>query len=204
MRIVSLYSYNYCSNTFLAVSNNECAIIDPGQPLEIIEKALNEYTLVPKFVLLTHGHFDHIFSLDDIRQKYSIPAYIHEEDNEMLTDSIKNAYSFFFEGNLALKSAEKTFKNEDTIKIGSEELRVIHTPGHTKGSSCFLCDNILITGDTLFANGIGRTDLYGGSSENIFRSLGSMRNIEPSDEITIYAGHGKCEVLSLALDNSIY
>lgn len=204
MEIVSLISRDYRSNTHFAVSGKKCAIIDPGLEFSVIENALIAHGLEPSAILLTHGHFDHIFSLDLIREKYCIPVYIHAEDCEMLTDSFKNAYSFFFCSSFEQKDADKTFINGDKISVGDDFLTVIHTPGHSKGSSCFLCDKIMITGDTLFADGIGRTDLYGGDFSRIKESLSMMRNIENASDITIYPGHGRAERLSRALDNVLY
>ncbi len=204
MKFIGIYGYDNCSNTFLVVSENKCAIIDPGQPLEVIEKALIEYSLTPVSVILTHGHFDHIYSLDSVREKYGIPAYIHEADGELLFDSVKNAYSFFFSDTFVQRKAENTFKGGDRIYIGKEFLTVLHTPGHTKGSSCFRFGNELITGDTLFAEGIGRTDMYGGDTSRILATLTAMRDISPAEDITIYPGHGRKAVLSHALDNVIY
>ncbi len=204
MEIISLISRDYRSNTHLAVSARKCAIIDPGLENTVIENAITKHGLDPVAILLTHGHFDHIFSLDLIREKYNIPVYIHTEDSEMLTDSMKNAYSFFFGSCFTQNNADKTFSDGDKIAIGNEFLTVIHTPGHSKGSSCFLCDKILITGDTLFAEGIGRTDLYGGNYQTITKSLSEMRNIKNAKEITIYPGHGGTEMLPRALDNVLY
>lgn len=204
MEIVSLISRDYRSNTHFAVSGKKCAIIDPGLEFSVIENTLRARGLEPLAVLLTHGHFDHIFSLDLIREKYGIPVYIHAEDREMLTDSAKNAYSFFFETSFTQNDADKTFVNGDKIPVGDEFLTVIHTPGHSKGASCFSCDKILITGDTLFAEGIGRTDLYGGDYRIIKESLSMMRNIENGKDIIIYPGHGRSERLTRALDNALY
>ncbi len=204
MKIISLYSYDHCSNTFLVSSGDKCAIIDPGQPVEAIEIAIIKYNLQPTSVILTHGHFDHIYSLDAVREKYNIPAFIHEADAEQLSDSVKNVYSFFFDDYFTQKAAENTFKDGDKLYIGDEYLTVIHTPGHTKGASCFRTGNELITGDTLFAEGIGRTDMYGGDTKRLYLSLSSMRSITPANEIKIYPGHGRSEILSAALDNSIY
>lgn len=204
MEIISLISSDYRSNTYLAVSGEKCAIIDPGLEANIITNEITKHNLVPLAILLTHGHFDHIFSLDLIREKYGIPVYIHADDREMLTDSIKNAYSFFFGTDFAQKDSDKTFLDGDKIAIGDEFLTAIHTPGHSKGSSCFLCDDLFITGDTLFAEGIGRCDLYGGDYQTISKSLFNMRNIENAKEITIYPGHGAPERLARALDNVSY
>lgn len=204
MNVFPIYSRDYCSNTFLLASGSECAIIDPGQNMSVIETALKESSLTPKMIILTHGHFDHIFSVDKLREKYGIPLLVHRDDAEMLSDTNKNAYSFFFGGKLSLGDADRVFSDGDVIKIGDEELKVIHTPGHTRGSSCFICGDIMITGDTLFSAGIGRTDLYGGDMKTLFESLSKMRNIERGGEITIYPGHGGRTLLSHALDNTIY
>ena len=204
MEIVTLISRDYRSNTHFAVSGKKCAIIDPGLDFSVIENALITHGLEPSAVLLTHGHFDHIFSLDLIREKYGIPVYIHAEDREMLADSLKNAYSFFFGSSFEQKDADKVFINGDKIPVGDDFLTVIHTPGHSKGSSCFFCDNILITGDTLFAEGIGRTDLYGGDYGCIKESLFNLRNTQNFADVTIYPGHGRAEKLMRALDNVLY
>ena len=204
MEIISLISRDYRSNTLLAVSGKNCAIIDPGLEENVIEDAIIKNELIPTLIVLTHGHFDHIFSLDLLRDRYKIPVYVHANDNEMLTDSEKNAFSFFFGASFEQKAADYTFVNGDKIKIGDEFLTVIHTPGHSKGSSCFMCDNILVTGDTLFAEGIGRTDLHGGDPQAIFKSLTGMRNIENASDITIYPGHGSPAKLQIALDNVLY
>ncbi len=205
MKILSLSSYNYRSNTYLAISQNRCAIIDPGLESKSIEDAISKSGVIPDFILLTHGHFDHIFSLDKIRDKYKIPVYIHEDDAEMLTDSMKNAYSVFFGGSFVQKAADKTFKDGDKIYIGNEALTVLHTPGHSKGSSLFFCSDILITGDTLFANGIGRADLHGGNSSVLYSSLHKLKKLASiSDKISIFPGHGESAYLKNAINNVIY
>ncbi len=204
MEIISLISRDYRSNTHLAVSGKKCAIIDPGLEKFIIENALQRYGLEPVAILLTHGHFDHIFSLDLIREKYNIPVYVHAEDREMLTDSVKNAYSYFFGTSFRQKDADKEFINGDKIAVGDEFLTVFHTPGHSKGSTCFWCDKILITGDTLFAEGIGRTDLHGGDYQVLMNSLSVIRNMENAKDIIIYPGHGGTERLTRAIDNVLY
>ena len=204
MEIISLISSDYRSNTHLAVSDKKCVIIDPGFEESAINNAMIEYGLKPMAILLTHGHFDHIFSLDLLREKYNIPVYIHAEDREMLADSKKNAYSIFFNADFSRKDADKTFLDGDKIAVGDEFLTVVHTPGHSKGSSCFLCDKILVTGDTLFAEGIGRTDLHGGDYQVIAKSLSTLRNIKNGNDIIIYPGHGRKERLMRALDNVLY
>lgn len=204
MKVICIYSTNYRSNTFLACSDGHCAIIDPGAEVGDVVAALEKNGLIPDLILLTHGHFDHIFSLDSLRERFSVPVYIHADDAELLTSSEKNAYSLFWNGSFTQGAADKTFIGGDRIAVGSEFLDVIHTPGHTNGSSCFACGDILITGDTLFADSFGRTDLYGGDSSALFKSLSAMRNLKFSAETKIYPGHGGSTLLSYALDNVIY
>ena len=204
MEIISLISDNYRSNTYLVASDNKCYIIDPGMPSETIINAISDHGLTPIGILLTHGHFDHIFSLDDLREFYKIPVYIHENDAEMLTDSEKNAYSLFFGGSFTAKKPENLLNDGDTLKVGNEQLTVRHTPGHSRGSCCYLSEKIIITGDTLFSCGIGRTDLYGGNGPELFKNLFLLREIPGAKDLTIYPGHGNSATLSDALDNSIY
>ncbi len=204
MEIKKLISQNYRSNTFIISSGKHCAVVDPGMESGLIIQAIKEMGLSPVFVLLTHGHFDHIFSLDTLKKHFDIPVYIHEDDAEMLTDSNKNAYSFFFADSFRQNKADFTFKDGDRLNINNEDLTVIHTPGHSKGSSCFMCGRDLLTGDTLFENGIGRSDLYGGDAHKLFDSLKALGAIENKDSLKIYPGHGGCSLLSDALDKVLY
>jgi glyoxylase-like metal-dependent hydrolase (beta-lactamase superfamily II) len=137
-----------------------------------------------------------------MRDALHIPAYIHEDDAELLTDEKKNAFSTFFGKSRVWRSAEYKLHDGDTISIGDEKITVIHTPGHTQGSVCYLCDDTLITGDTLFADNVGRTDLYGGSLELLSASLDLLRSLDGS--MRIAPGHGADGILRDALDNSAY
>lgn len=205
MKIIEIYSRDYRSNTYFACTEHgECAIFDPGANIDNILAVIEKHSLTPKIIVLTHGHFDHILSLDFLREKYSIPVAIHEKDNEMLTDSAKNAHLIFFGCDLKAKAADITFKDGDIISVGNDELIVIHTPGHSKGSSCFRAGNDLLTGDTLFGNGIGRSDLYGGDADELYASLLKLRDLDGADEITIYPGHGGKEKLATAIKNVFY
>lgn len=204
MRIITLESSSYFSNGYLVVCGNECFIIDPGQPASVFESAISENGLTPKMILLTHGHFDHITSADALRDRFGIPLSVHKDDAELLTDTQKNVYSLFFDGTFTARPAEKVFSDGDEIELSGETVKVIHTPGHTEGSSCFQCENALITGDTLFSAGVGRTDFIGGNERKLYDSLKKLRDIEGGGKITIYPGHGKTNILSAALDNFIY
>lgn len=204
MKIISLLSPDYRSNSFLLTSNDRCAVVDPGQPLDIYQKAFQSHGVLPDMIILTHAHFDHIFSLDALRDMYSVPVYVHEDESDSLADSEKNAYSSFFGGELKMRPADFTFNENTELEIAGEKIKILHTPGHTAGSSCFLTGNALITGDTLFSDSVGRTDLYGGDQYTLLNSLKILRKIPDARNITIYPGHGPTETLSNALDNVFY
>lgn len=164
------------------------AIIDPGAESEKIIKEIDKANLEPKFIILTHGHGDHIGAINGLKKKYNIPVYIHENDKELLENSYLNFSAFMF-GKETSIIADKKLKDNDTIVLGNFKIKVLHTPGHTPGSIVLKCNNILFSGDTLFQNGIGRTDLPGGSYDKIINSIKTKIFSLPDDTI-VYPGHG--------------
>lgn len=163
------------TNCYILKSGNETAVIDPGGDPEKIQTMLRQIEGELKYIILTHYHFDHIFSVNDIR-KGKVKILIHENEKKFI--------NFPVDGFL---------KNDDKIALGQEELKVISTPGHSKGGICLLGDNFILTGDTLFADGYGRTDLDGGSEEDMKRSLELLCKII-SPGMNVYPGHGEVYV----------
>ncbi|MCQ2427695.1 MAG: MBL fold metallo-hydrolase [Clostridia bacterium] len=162
-------------------------IIDPGAEPGRIEEALEKEGLTPSAILLTHGHFDHIGAVDELVKKYGIPVYINREDEELLTDPEKNVSTRISETDIICLTPAVTFGDGDVLSFGSLKFRVMHTPGHTKGCSCFFAGDVVFTGDTLFHGGYGRTDVYGGSSAVLRESL---RRLLPEVEgKEFYPGH---------------
>lgn len=202
MNIYTLLPDSFGANCYVLISDGHAAVIDPSVSAEKIIEFVSAAGASLDKVILTHGHFDHIESIDTLRETTSAPVYIHKDDNEMLTDGEKNAYSFFFRDDRHWQSADALLEDGDEIELGGEKLRVISTPGHSKGSICLLGDGFMITGDTLFANGYGRYDLYGGNSVELAESLSSLRSFDPN--LTIYPGHGGTAKLGHALDNIYY
>ena len=202
MKIVSVCAESFGSNTYLLVSGNEAMVVDPSVSVSAIMNAAASENATITGILLTHGHFDHIISIDTLRNATSVPALIHEEDAIMLTDGKKNAFFEFFGKERTYRPAEQLLSDGDTVSIGGEEIKVIHTPGHTKGSVCYLCGDILVTGDTLFAESFGRCDLWGGSIELMSDSLRRLSTLPRGT--TIYPGHGAPSELWNALDNVAY
>lgn len=164
------------------------AIIDPGDFTEELEKWASEPEFPIRAILLTHGHFDHIAGLSKLQEKTGANVYIHQDDVEMLTDPKKNA-SKLYGSEVSYKGKVAPLKDGDVVSIGSYlKFRLIHTPGHTKGSSIYLIDDVIFSGDTLFYREIGRCDCYGGSLVTIFSSLRKIAKIE--GEHKIFPGHG--------------
>jgi glyoxylase-like metal-dependent hydrolase (beta-lactamase superfamily II) len=177
-------------------------VIDPSVSADtIIDAVASEGAIIEK-ILLTHGHFDHIVSIDSLRRTADIKVLIHKDDAEMITDGAKNAFLTFFGRDCAYSPADDTFVGGDEISLGSEVIKIIHTPGHSKGSCCFLCDDFMITGDTLFSNNIGRCDLWGGDETALLSSLDTLSAYDRN--IRIYPGHGPSEILGNALNNVAY
>ena len=140
----------------------EAVIIDPADSPEDIMKMIAESGFTVTKILLTHGHFDHIAALGEVAEKTGAEIYISEKDVELLRDENKNASMLFFGIDIHFDMPVKTVKNGDTITVGKLEFTVQETPGHTKGSVCYFAEKAIFTGDTIFATGYGRTDLYGG------------------------------------------
>lgn len=204
MKIENLYPGAWGSNCYLLVSGTHAAVVDPSADATSICNVLcQKYGAALDFILLTHGHFDHIVSVDTLRDRTGAALYVHKWDAEMLTDAKKNAFYTFFGTDRIYRAPEHLLQDGDELMLGDEAIRVIATPGHSQGSVCYLCNGeFLLTGDTLFANGYGRYDLWGGNEEVLFSSLASLRTLPP--KLTIYPGHGASAPLGVALDNVIY
>ena len=203
MDIYNLFPGSFGSNCYLLISGNQAAVVDPSADADVILQKVAEKGATLQYILLTHGHFDHICSLDMLREKTGVPAYIHKDDEDMPSDAYKNAFYIFFGQNRTYRTPEKTLGEGDVLTLGKEQIRVLHTPGHTEGSVCFLCgEDILITGDTLFDRGFGRYDLWGGDPLKLRHSLARLASLDHS--LTIYAGHGCSTDLGDATDNCAF
>ena len=154
----------------------EAVVIDPGAEEERIISFIEEEGLKPEAILLTHGHFDHILAVPALVEKYKIPLYAAKEEREMLGD-----------GELNLSGRDP----EDSVEFLGRKWKVITSPGHTKGSVCyFLAGEIpyLFSGDTLFFESYGRTDLFSGSEKDIIKSIREKLFLLPDDTL-VFPGH---------------
>ena len=202
MRIRAICPYSFGSNTFLLISGSHAFAVDPSVSVQALSAALSEEGAALEGILLTHGHFDHTVSVDTLRSTFKVDLYVHESDAIMLTDGTKNGFYEFYGKECVHGAPEKLLSDGDALRLGDETVRVIHTPGHTQGSVCYHCGDFLVTGDTLFADSVGRTDLFGGSHSALAMSLDRLRTLDGS--LTIYPGHGIHALLSTALQNSLF
>ena len=168
--------------------SKEAVAIDPGGDADDILTFLRERGLTLVAIINTHGHFDHIGANAELKAATGAPLLIHTDDAELLTDSRLN-YSHLTSERRDGPPADRLLRDGDEIAVGGLALKVIHTPGHTRGSICLLCGDHLFSGDTLFAGSIGRTDLYGGDQEAIQRSL-QERLLPLPEELRVHPGHG--------------
>ena len=203
MELYNLFPGSWNSNCYVLISGEQgekrtAAVVDPSADKDTILRFIQGKNAVLESIILTHGHFDHVESVDTLRDATDAVVCIHKDDNEMLSDGRKNAYAFFFGTDRKWRPADRLLEDGDQISVGKEALTVISTPGHSKGSICLLCGNILITGDTIFANGYGRYDLHGGNPSTLRDSLLGLRKLDGN--LTIYPGHGESARLADALD----
>ena len=164
-------------------------VIDPGSAPEIIEEELEKRGLVPQWILLTHGHFDHMSGAKYLKEKYGAKVYIHKNDECMLSDMVKSGALIapFFE--YVPVECDGYLKEGDVIRQGRLEIIVMETPGHSRGSVCFIEGNSIFTGDTIFRGSVGRTDLYMGDYKELNRSL--RRLAETEGNYLLFCGHGE-------------
>ncbi|MBU0480454.1 MAG: MBL fold metallo-hydrolase [Proteobacteria bacterium] len=148
-----------------------CVIIDPGGDADLILQSVREDGLHPLFILNTHGHADHVVANRQLSAAFSIPVCMHEDDDIFFADPAVRLVSEKELGLVPPGPADIRLKDGEVLEVGSLRIRVIHTPGHTPGSVCYLVAGNLFTGDTLFVGDVGRTDLSGGSFDKLLASI---------------------------------
>lgn len=204
MEIISLPTVGFTSNCYIVHNGNEAFVVDPSISEKKIIKALDECNLKLKGILLTHGHFDHIWRAQELRNETGAPLYVHEFDDEMLTDSDKNAYRTFTGNEFTVEKADALLHEGDVLCLGDEKITVLHTPGHTKGSVCYDTGDSLLSGDTIFAEGFGRCDLYGGDMSALKLSIQRLSEIAKNENRWLYSGHGERSTLRQAIERLKY
>ncbi len=175
MEVKSLVVGPLAANCYVVCTGGDAVVIDPGAEANRILKAVGGREVGA--ILVTHGHSDHVGAVDELVAETGAPFMAPRRDLALL------------EGNVGVRP-ERLLKDGDRLEFGDISLTVIATPGHTNGSSCFYAPGVLFSGDTLFAEGVGRTDLPGGSTDALFNSI-RERIFSLADDTIIYPGHGE-------------
>ena len=174
--------------------SHTCTVVDPGmsspEGLQQLTDFFKAHDLTPEAILLTHGHFDHVWGVDKLLALYSVPVYMHPADKditEKMTAGFSSVQGFSF---LQHKFTTEDVADGEVLTTAGTAWKVIHTPGHKEDSICFYFEQegLIFTGDTLFQESIGRTDLPGGDMPTLQRSL--VRLMRLPAETTVYPGHG--------------
>lgn len=175
----------------LSNENGECLIFDPGSEADVVINHIQSEGLIPKAILLTHGHFDHIGAVDEVRDFFSIPVYIHQNEEKWLEDPSLNGSVLFMREEIFAREADVIIPCEQKITIDSFQLTVLETPGHSPGSVSYYCKEagVVFSGDALFYGSIGRTDLPNGNQDVLTRSIQKKLYRLPEKTI-VCCGHG--------------
>lgn len=183
MIVKTILAGMYEENCYLLVDEDtkECGIIDPGGQAKRIGSAIKTLNAKPKYIILTHGHMDHVDGVVELAKEFNIPFYVSKVDEEYME---KDNTVFG-----TLPKASGYLKEGDTVKLGDKTIEVIETPGHTKGGLCFLVEDKVFTGDTLFQGSVGRSDFDGGDSRELIKSI-KEKLLPLGDNVEVYPGHG--------------
>ena len=178
------------TNCYLIINkeNKEALLVDPADNALRISNVIEENSCTLKAILLTHGHFDHIMALNDLKKRYNVPVYAHEEEEDVLKQSSLNLSGSI--GQIYTTQADVYVKDGEHLKLAGLDVIVLYTPGHTKGGVCYYLpeEKVLMSGDTLFHCSIGRTDFPTGSMSQLVRSVKEQLFVLP-DDVQVYPGH---------------
>ncbi len=205
MNIICIQTGDLMVNTYLChnETSKETVIIDPGGSYHKIKHVLDEYGLEPKAVLLTHGHFDHIGAMEQIRESYDVTVFVHSADAGMLTDSTANMSTFFYSKAVMCTPPDQTLEDGQELMLCGMSFKVLHTPGHSPGSVIYLAEGLAFTGDTLFCRSVGRTDFLGCDPAAMNASLERIKKMIPR-ETKLFPGHGSESTMTEELEENIY
>lgn len=179
-------------NTIIVFNENtgDATLIDPGDDAESIAQLIEKNQFDIRYVMATHAHIDHVYSAAKFCKRFNLPFYIPEKDKALLKGVSMQAAMFGLSNPELPEDIRYLTTDETKLPFNEFPFEIIHTPGHSPGSLCLRYENILISGDTLFYESIGRTDLPGGNMEEILSSINEKLFIL-DDETVVYPGHGE-------------
>lgn len=190
----------YFSNCYILGDRGEGVIIDPGVDSKEIWKNVTQLGLSIKYIILTHSHIDHICHVEEIKTLTNAKVAVHHLDAKGLMDARYNG-SALFGLSQTYSEADMLLKDEDALEAGGVQYEILHTPGHTPGGICIKAENKVFTGDTLFRNSIGRSDLGYGDEGELKHSIKTKLLALP-DETEVYPGHGTFSTIGYERENN--
>lgn len=200
MKVLTMTVGSLLENCYLVYEGPEAVVIDPGADAQDILDTIRKNGLKLTHILLTHGHYDHIGAVQELKDRTGAKICIHMDDAEMLKSARKNL-SISVGTPSVTYSPDMLLYDGQVIETGGMSIQVIHTPGHTPGGVCFAVGDNLFTGDTLFNRSVGRTDFPGGSAVQLGRSMNDvLGNI--SQNYIVYPGHGPFSTLDYEKKNN--
>ncbi|MCM1133467.1 MAG: MBL fold metallo-hydrolase [Ruminococcus flavefaciens] len=206
MNIKTLHLGALNANCYIAeTADGQCVAVDIGGTPKMVIEYLKMNNLKLTKILLTHGHFDHIDGVEAVRRATGAEVYIHENDVKKLSseDASLRASMYFLSSDPFMPIEKYTVIHDgDEIQDGGYTFRVLHTPGHTEGSVCYITDGVIFSGDTLFCCSVGRTDFPDGSVEKMIQSIKKLYAID--GDYKILAGHNESSTLEYEKQNNPY
>jgi hydroxyacylglutathione hydrolase len=193
IRVLTVGAFQVNNYLVVCPETKKAAIIDAGGDYELTVATANEYEAQIEYVLNTHGHLDHIAGDFDLQTKTGAKVLMHKDD-EVLANSLKEHLKLYGMPDYEVPRIDAFVVDGQEINVGNITFKVIHTPGHSKGSVCYLVKGILFSGDTLFADSVGRTDLPGGSYEELEQSI-KKKLFTLEDTTIVYPGHGRATTI---------
>lgn len=188
----------YGANCYILIDEeiNVGCVIDPGGDDDIIIKEIENSNAKIKFILLTHGHVDHVEAVNPIKEKYSIPVYINSKDKKLM-EVDESVFGALWKTD----DKDKEISDGEILELGNLKIQCIETPGHTPGGMCFFVNNVVFTGDTLFNLSVGRTDFPGGSHKQLIESI-KTKLMTLGDDVTVLPGHMRESKIKFERDNN--
>lgn len=202
MNIKVVVSGKLLNNTYVVVSNqNNAVVVDPSLDFEKIKEVLESSGAKLKYIICTHGHYDHTASALLLKELYGAEIVIHQRDAEMLYDS-KKSLSYLFSNHPNVCRADIEVSDGDSLCLDELKFDFISTPGHSNGSMVIVCQDVMFTGDTVLKGTVGRTDLFGGNDALMIQSVKNLSKIEKN--YTLLCGHEESSTLDFEKKNNPY
>ena len=190
MKVIPIPNGQFAENCYVVVdeARRACAIVDPGEEVELITHRVAVLDVTPVAIWLTHAHLDHVMGVARLKRETGAPVCLHPADRELYDHAVQQGLAFGIPVEPP-PPPDRPFTHGEVVRVGDCVFTVRHAPGHSPGSVCLVGDGVVFTGDVLFAGSVGRTDLPGGDFETLRRSIERELLVLP-DSTIVYSGHG--------------